>query len=101
MLYNLQSNATGRQKTKGQSLFYLYIEAISVVNSKNQCTANEQHNSDVRAGAPPNATSFTHRDLEFIVKFATEQGPDLFRQILHSICPSIYGHELVKGLFLC
>ncbi|KAI5054214.1 hypothetical protein GOP47_0030893, partial [Adiantum capillus-veneris] len=87
----------GKHKTKGQSLFYLYLEAISVVNSKNQSTATEDHENDVRAAAPPNARTFSPRDLEFIVRFATEHGPDLFRQILHSICPSIYGHELVKA----
>ncbi|KAH7437197.1 hypothetical protein KP509_05G060500 [Ceratopteris richardii] len=87
----------GKPKTKGQSLFYLYLEAISVVNSKNQNTANDGYDNDVRAAAPPNARTFSPRDLEFIVRFATEHGPDLFRQLLHSICPSIYGHELVKA----
>lgn len=41
--------------------------------------------------------SFSPRDLEFIVKFSEEHGPDVFRQMIHSICPSIYGHEIVKG----
>ena len=39
--------------------------------------------------------SFTQRDLEFVSKFSQE--PDVFRQVLQSVCPSIYGHELVKG----
>lgn len=41
--------------------------------------------------------SFSQRDLEFIVKFKEEYGSDTFRRILHSVCPSIYGHEIVKG----
>ncbi|CAJ1894879.1 unnamed protein product [Sphenostylis stenocarpa] len=41
--------------------------------------------------------SFSSKDLEFVVKFAQEHGSDIFRQILQSICPSIYGHELVKA----
>ena len=41
--------------------------------------------------------SFSPRDLEFIVMFLEEHGSDVFRQILQSICPSIYGHEVVKG----
>lgn len=41
--------------------------------------------------------AFSPRDLEFIVKFSEEHGSDIFRQILQSLCPSIYGHELVKG----
>lgn len=31
------------------------------------------------------------------MKFSEEHGSDIFRQILQSICPSIYGHELVKA----
>ncbi|PQQ11299.1 hypothetical protein Pyn_11850 [Prunus yedoensis var. nudiflora] len=30
------------------------------------------------------------------VKFSEEHDPDTFRQLLQSICPSIYGHELVE-----
>ncbi|WVZ06235.1 hypothetical protein V8G54_019581 [Vigna mungo] len=41
--------------------------------------------------------SFSSKDLEFVAKFKGEHGSDLFRQILQSICPSIYGHELVKA----
>ncbi|CAM8916188.1 unnamed protein product [Rhodiola kirilowii] len=41
--------------------------------------------------------SFSTRDLEFVGKFSEEYGSDTFRQILQSICPSIYGHELVKA----
>lgn len=31
------------------------------------------------------------------MKFLEEHGLDVFRQILQSICPSIYGHERVKA----
>jgi DNA helicase MCM8 len=52
---------------------------------------------DGRCSAPPNALNFQPRDLEFVVKYAEEHAGDQFRQLLHSICPAIYGHELVKG----
>lgn len=45
---------------------------------------------------PPNVTSFSMRDLEFIVKFHTELAGQQFRHLVHALCPSIYGHELVK-----
>lgn len=41
--------------------------------------------------------SFSQRDLEFVAKFSSEHGSDVFRQVLQSVCPSIYGHELVKA----
>ncbi|KAH9331566.1 hypothetical protein KI387_003674, partial [Taxus chinensis] len=93
----------GKSKGKYQGLFYLYIEAVSIANSKLQsvCGGSQDiSNSNSRNSSPFNLQAFTSRDLEFIVKFAEEHGSDIFRQILHSICPSIYGHELVKELAL-
>ncbi|PWA47668.1 DNA helicase MCM8 [Artemisia annua] len=40
---------------------------------------------------------YFQRDLEFVAKFSSEHGSDVFRQVLQSVCPSIYGHELVKA----
>ena len=48
---------------------------------------------------PPNMDSFCTRDLQFIVKFHTEFSGDQFRHLVHALCPSIYGHELVKVSF--
>jgi hypothetical protein len=90
----------GKAKVKNQGLFYLYLEAVSIMNSKSQSLSEDSQDgksSSTRGASSLNIQSFTSRDLEFIVKFAEEHGSDIFRQILHSICPSIYGHELVKG----
>lgn len=71
-------------------------------NSKAQTTSEEfeVNNSDNKAKMLFDFHAFSQRDLEFIVKFSEEHGSDVFRQILHSFCPSIYGHELVKGKIL-
>lgn len=45
---------------------------------------------------PPNVTSFSTRDLQFIVKFHTDFAEHQFRHLVHALCPSIYGHELEK-----
>jgi len=90
----------GKAKVKNQGLFYLYLEAVSIMNSKSQSLSEDSQDgksSSTRGASSLNIQSFTSRDLEFIVKFAEEHGSDIFRQILHSICPSIYGHELVKA----
>ncbi|XP_054802072.1 probable DNA helicase MCM8 isoform X2 [Prosopis cineraria] len=89
----------GKSKNRSQGFYYLYLEAVSIQNSKSQ-SANEDlqdTNSKARPAELLDLFSFSSRDLEFIVKFSMEHGSDLFRQILQSICPSIYGHELVKA----
>lgn len=95
------SNMAGKSKRKSQGLFYLYIDAVSIKNSKSQYISEDSQNSnaDTRVTELLGLFSFSPRDLEFIVKFSEEHGSDIFRQILQSICPSIYGHELVKGGF--
>ncbi|XP_076938678.1 putative DNA helicase MCM8 [Bidens hawaiensis] len=89
----------GKSKGKNQGLYYLYLEGISVKNSKSQSeTENLQDTENVnKATDLLDLYSFSQRDLEFICKFTSEYGSDVFRQILQSICPSIYGHELVKA----
>lgn len=78
----------------------MYLEAVSIKNSKSQSMPEGVQDSNSNAGTVALVDSFSPRDLEFIVKFSEEHGPDTFRQLLQSICPSIYGHELVKGMIL-
>lgn len=89
----------GKSKSKYQGLYYLYLEAVSVTNSKSQSIPedSEYSTADARATEMSDLFSFSPRDLEFIVKFKDEHGSDVFRQMIQSICPSIYGHELVKA----
>ncbi|GAB2272341.1 DNA replication licensing factor mcm8 [Dionaea muscipula] len=86
----------GKSKCKSQGLFYLYLEAVSIKNSKS-AEESQYSNADSRATEMMDLFSFSPRDLEFIVKFSEEHGSDIFRQMIQSICPSIYGHELVKA----
>ncbi|CAI8614550.1 unnamed protein product [Vicia faba] len=89
----------GKSKNKNQGFYYLYLEAVSIMNSKSQSIPEDSQDSNAKARPTElfDLFSFSLKDLEFIVKFAEEHGSDLFRQILNSICPSIYGHELVKA----
>ncbi|XP_057718737.1 probable DNA helicase MCM8 [Arachis stenosperma] len=89
----------GKSKNRSQGFYYLYLEAVSVKNSKSQSTPedSQEANPKARPSELLDLFSFSSRDLEFVVKFVEEHGSDLFRQILQSICPSIYGHELVKA----
>jgi DNA helicase MCM8 len=76
------------------------LEAISVRNSKGHAVSENSaaSSTDIPPSGSFSFESFTDKDLEFIYEYNNEHGPDLFRQILHSFCPSIYGHELVKGI---
>ncbi|KAI9122100.1 hypothetical protein K1719_006789 [Acacia pycnantha] len=89
----------GKSKSRSQGFYYLYVEAVSIQNSKSQTTNEDLQDTNPKARPAEllDLFSFSSRDLEFIVKFSMEHGSDLFRQILQSICPSIYGHELVKA----
>lgn len=66
-------------------MFKMYIEAVSLTSNKNSFTKKE--------------TEYSEKDLE-LIKTITNQ-PCPFRLLVHSLCPSIYGHEMVKaGLVL-
>ena len=90
---------SGKSKSKNQGLYYLYLEAVSIRNSKSQSVPEDLQKAgdDTRDTVLFDLYTFSSKDLEFIVKFSEEHGSDIFRQMLQSICPSIYGHELVKG----
>ena len=87
--------SSGKSKGRNQGLYYLYLEAISVRNLKSNAVSDEE----IRASGISNFQTCSDRDLEFVVKYKEQHGPDVFRQMLQSFCPSIYGHELVKGTF--
>ncbi|KAA3464965.1 putative DNA helicase MCM8 [Gossypium australe] len=99
VINNYMDIGGGKSKGRNQGFYYLYIEAVSIKNSKSLSVTEdlEDSNSDARPKELVDLFFFSPRDLEFIVKFSKEHGSDVFRQILQSICPSIYGHELVKA----
>ncbi|TYJ50781.1 hypothetical protein E1A91_A01G233000v1 [Gossypium mustelinum] len=99
VINNYMDIGGGKSKGRNQGFYYLYIEAVSIKNSKSLSVTEdmEDSNSDARPKELVDLFPFSPKDLEFIVKFSKEHGSDVFRQILQSICPSIYGHELVKA----
>ncbi|KAH9735457.1 putative DNA helicase MCM8 [Citrus sinensis] len=99
VINNYMDIGGGKSKSKSQGFYYLFLEAVSVKNSKSQSDTEDLQGSNCNARASEQAELFlfSPRDLEFIVKFSEESGSDIFRQIVQSICPSIYGHELVKA----
>ncbi len=35
-------------------------------------------------------------DLQFVIKLTEDCAPEQLRYLVHSFCPAIYGHEIVK-----
>lgn len=71
-------------KTKSNCLFLLYIDSNSITNMRKSLSAT----SDVQ--------QFSVRDLAAVREIANLD--DVLYTIVNSICPAIYGHELVKSL---
>ncbi len=65
--------------------FCRYLEARTVVNTKQTGGVMGRVASD----------DFDAAELQAIRRIA--QDPDVFRTVVNSLCPSIYGHELVKA----
>ncbi|EIE22418.1 MCM-domain-containing protein [Coccomyxa subellipsoidea C-169] len=102
----------GNKAKNAKALFLLFLDAISIVAKRSSVTravqttdgfvkAEQLSQEPLEESVPPNMDSFSTRDLSFIVKFHTEFSGQQFRHLVHALCPSIYGHELVKaGLVL-
>lgn len=87
----------------------IYIEAVSITSNIND--KDSPDDSDDKAGKTSeqaeesmnlNATQsfqFSQKDMQAIEMIKDEPSP--FRLLVHSLCPGIYGHEMVKaGLIL-
>jgi len=77
------STSFNRIKEKTKSLLVIYIEANSIDN----CKQVDNGKMDLM--------QFTARDMNCIAEICNEK--NLFKLIVNSVCPAIYGHELVKG----
>ncbi|WVZ98868.1 hypothetical protein U9M48_044243 [Paspalum notatum var. saurae] len=93
VLNNYMDVGGGKSRISNQGLYYLYLEAISVRKLKSDAVSDKK----ILASGICHFQSCIERDRDFAVKYKEKYGADVFRQILHSFCPSIYGHELVKA----
>ncbi|XP_069464372.1 DNA helicase MCM8 [Ambystoma mexicanum] len=80
----------GYRNKNDKCMFLLYIEANSVSNSKGQ--KGKDSKDGVSQGA---SLEFSLKDLYAIQEIQAEE--NLFKLIVSSLCPTIYGHELVKA----
>uniref|UniRef100_A0A8D1F4G2 DNA helicase MCM8 n=1 Tax=Sus scrofa TaxID=9823 RepID=A0A8D1F4G2_PIG len=85
------SNAEeGSRNKNDKCMFLLYVEANSVSNSKGQNTKTSEDGYK-----PGTLMEFSLKDLYAIQEIQSEE--NLFKLIVNSLCPVIFGHELVKA----
>nr|XP_012310837.1 DNA helicase MCM8 isoform X1 [Aotus nancymaae]XP_012310838.1 DNA helicase MCM8 isoform X1 [Aotus nancymaae] len=85
------SNAEeGCRNKNDKCMFLLYIEANSISNSKGQKTKTSEDGYK-----PGMLMEFSLKDLYAIQEIQAEE--NLFKLIVNSLCPVIFGHELVKA----
>uniref|UniRef100_A0A8D2PE56 DNA helicase MCM8 n=1 Tax=Zosterops lateralis melanops TaxID=1220523 RepID=A0A8D2PE56_ZOSLA len=90
-IVKVSSTEEGASKNKNDKcLFLLYIEANSVSNTKGQKLKNFDDETFQRS-----FMEFSLKDLYAIQEIQAEE--NLFRLIVNSLCPAIYGHEIVKA----
>ncbi|KAJ1724396.1 hypothetical protein LPJ53_001352 [Coemansia erecta] len=101
----------GKGKARANSLYILYLDAVALSkvgggeNEAGDSTSapidrlgldrgSNKDNSESETSTK-DGISFTTKDYQFINKVYQE--PRLFRLLVHSFCPGIFGHEMVKA----
>eukprot|EP00457_Paulinella_chromatophora_P001820 gb/GEZN01001822.1/.p1 GENE.gb/GEZN01001822.1/~~gb/GEZN01001822.1/.p1 ORF type:complete len:773 (+),score=94.11 gb/GEZN01001822.1/:218-2536(+) len=88
------------QKSRGpgaqqKCLFLLYLD----VNALDRAVTQDASYADGDDAVSSADTQFTNNELELVVNIAGTE--NLFKLLVQSLCPAIYGHEMVKaGLLL-
>ena len=79
-----------KQSRKNQSQFLLFVSAVGV--------SNDRTPYDLRAVG--DLVQFTYND-HALIQDIHSFGPDIFKLLVNSLCPSVFGHNMVKaGLVL-
>jgi DNA helicase MCM8 len=94
----LSTNEGGGRNKKASQMYYLYVSVNSLVkaSSGKDETAGEAGEGEFTK----DFVSFSNKELQGIKKIF-DQDEGLFRLLVNSFCPAIFGHELVKaGLLL-
>ncbi|KAJ2615288.1 hypothetical protein H4S08_001315 [Coemansia sp. RSA 1365] len=95
----------GKGKGRPNSLYILYLDTVAidkVGGSSNSSNGAGGDNLNDSAPVPTeeemttkDGIHFSNKDLQFIRKVYKE--PKLFRLLVHSFSPAIFGHEMVKA----
>ncbi|KAJ1894372.1 DNA replication licensing factor mcm8 [Kickxella alabastrina] len=98
----------GKGKGRANSLYILYLDAVAInkvgggddgsnksSSYMNGLSQDKDTDNDENEMTTKDGIHFSSKDLLFIRKVYHE--PRLFRLLVHSFCPGIFGHEMVKA----
>ncbi|KAI8926730.1 MCM2/3/5 family-domain-containing protein [Entophlyctis helioformis] len=88
------------KKKNASTMYYLYLDANSL-NKAGASSSDQQddNGSDLATGLSKDYLQFSRKELYGIREI--HEHPDVFKLLVHSLCPPIFGHEIVKaGLLL-
>ncbi|XP_067368767.1 DNA helicase MCM8 isoform X1 [Channa argus] len=89
------ANDGSSRGNKDQCMFLLYLEATSVSNTKGKQSKSGGQGSGGSLEDRSGGEEFSLKELYAVQEIQSQ--PDLLRLIVHSLCPAIYGHLLVKA----
>uniref|UniRef100_A0A3P9HMF0 DNA helicase MCM8 n=1 Tax=Oryzias latipes TaxID=8090 RepID=A0A3P9HMF0_ORYLA len=89
------NNDGSSRGNKDQCMFLLYIDATSVSNTKGQLSKSVGEESSGSLEDRSGGEEFSLKELYAVQEIQSQ--PDLLRLLVHSLCPAIYGHLLVKA----
>jgi len=85
----VSSEEAAGKRSKNKSMYLLYIATLGITNPR----AKGSRTGNI-------GIEFTYNDYALIQEIHSS-GDQIFKLLVHSLCPSIYGHDLVKaGLLL-
>ena len=82
----------GQHKAK-KNMYYLYLDVNSLTKAGASSTDDEC--GDLYTGLNKDFLQFSQKELYGIRTIA--ESPEVFRLLVHSLCPPIFGHNMVKG----
>ncbi|OMH80480.1 DNA helicase MCM8 [Zancudomyces culisetae] len=89
----------GGRRQRQNSMFNMYIDAVSIAKVGESTSGGAGVGEYTTMDREIITSQFTNSDLEFIEEVRKQ--PNIFRLLVQSFCPSIFGNELVKaGLLL-
>jgi len=81
---------SGKKSRQKELALYLDVHSVSTINSNN-------NNNNKQLQSKLSWIKFDDKQLESIGEMLHYTDRNVFKTLVHSLCPGIYGHELVKA----
>ncbi|KAJ3379512.1 DNA replication licensing factor mcm8 [Lobulomyces angularis] len=100
-IVKMHATEEGKGKPNQTQMYILYIDVNSLVKASTNPGETLDEEDEGSSGFTKDFISFSTKDLMGIREIKRFGGNNVFRLLVNSLCPAIFGHELVKaGLIL-